>query len=62
MFRLFSVIYAMAGTTCAGIAVVISLVIGQDTLQPILIWAAAGALVGVPASWIIAKMMLANDA
>ena len=62
MFRLFSLIYSIAGSTCAGIAVVIALVIGQDTLQPILMWAAAGAIVGLPASWIVAKMLLANEA
>ena len=54
MFNLFSLIYTIAGATCAGIGVVIALSIGQDTLQPILIAAAAGALVGVAASWVIA--------
>jgi hypothetical protein len=62
MFRLFSLIYSIAGATCAGIAVVIALVIGQDTLQPILMWAAGGAIVGLPASWIVAKMLLENEA
>jgi len=41
---------------------VIALVIGQDTLNPILAWAAAGGLVGVVASWVVAKMILANEA
>lgn len=62
MFRLFSLMYSIAGSTCAGIAVVIALVIGQDTLQPILMWAAAGAIVGVPVSWIVAKMLIENEA
>ncbi len=61
MFRLFSVVYSIAGSTCAGAGVVIALVIGQDTLQPILMWAAAGALAGIPASWMVAKMMIEND-
>lgn len=54
MFNLFSLIYTIAGATCAGIGVVIALSIGQDTLQPILIAAAAGSLVGIAASWVIA--------
>ncbi|NBB98630.1 MAG: CTP synthetase [Alphaproteobacteria bacterium] len=61
MFRLFSLIFSIAGATCAGIGVVIALVIGQDTLNPILAWAAAGTVVGLVASWIVAKMILANE-
>lgn len=62
MFRLFSLIYSIAGSTCVGVAVIIALVAGQDTLQPILMAAAMGAIVGIPASWIVAKMMVENDA
>ena len=62
MFRLVSLIFSIAGTTCAGIGVVIALVIGQDTLQPILASALIGGVVGVPASWVVAKMILNNEA
>lgn len=58
MFRVFSLIFSIAGATCAGIGVVIALVIGQDTLMPILVSAGLGALVGVAASWIVAKKLL----
>ena len=61
MLRLFSLIFSIAGATCAGIGVVIALVIGQDTLQPILLWAAAGGIIGIAASWVVAKMILANE-
>ncbi|MCL1628869.1 MULTISPECIES: CTP synthetase [Roseinatronobacter] len=61
MFRLFPLIFSIAGATCAGIGVVVALVIGQDTLNPILAWAAAGGVVGIVASWVIAKMILANE-
>ena len=61
MFRLFSLIFSIAGATCAGIGVVIALVIGQDTLNPILAWASGGAVVGLVASWIVTKMILANE-
>ncbi len=59
MSRLFLLIYSIVGVTCAGIGVVIALTIGQDTLHPILISAAGGAVVGVVASWVIARQMLA---
>lgn len=62
MFRLFSLIFSIAGVTCAGIGVVVALVIGQDTLTPILLSAAAGGLIGIVASWVVAKMILANEA
>ncbi|MCC1482370.1 CTP synthetase [Roseibaca sp. Y0-43] len=62
MFRLFSLIFSIAGATCAGIGVVIALVIGQDTLTPILVWAAAGGIVGLIASYVVTKMILANEA
>lgn len=57
MFKLASILYSLVGTTLAGSAVVISLVAGYDTLVPILIAAAAGFLVALPASIILAKMI-----
>lgn len=60
MTRMFMLIYSIVGVTCAGIGVVVTLAIGQDTLQPILIAAALGALVGVVASWVVARKVLAN--
>lgn len=59
MTRLFLLILSIAGATCAGIGVVVALTIGQDTLQPILISAALGLMVGVAASWVIARRLIA---
>ncbi len=58
MTRLFMLIYSIAGVTLAGIGVVIVLTIGQDTLQPILVSAALGAMLGVGASWVIARRLI----
>ena len=59
MTRLFLLILSIAGATCAGIGVVVALTIGQDTLQPILVAAGLGTLVGVVASWMIARRLIA---
>jgi tetrahydromethanopterin S-methyltransferase subunit D len=48
------VVYLMAGITLAGICVVAALTMGYDTMQPILIAAAVGAIVALPVSWIVA--------
>lgn len=55
MFRLASVLFSMVATTLAGIAVVIALTIGQDTLQPILIAAAIGFVLAIPVTWLVAR-------
>ncbi|WP_432450480.1 CTP synthetase [Aliiroseovarius marinus] len=57
MLRLALVLYAMIGTSLAGIFMVAALTMGMDTAQPI-IWAAiAGFAVGLPVSWVIAKQI-----
>ena len=58
MARLFLLVFSITGVTCAGIGVIIALSIGQDTLHPILAWAAGGTVIGVVASWIIARKLL----
>ncbi len=58
MFRLASIIYALAGPTLAGIFVVVALVLNRVDLNSILMAAGAGALLGVPTAWIIAKKIL----
>lgn len=60
MFRLASMLYSIIGTSIAGIFVIAALASGNDTLQPILIAVAAGALVAIPASYLIAKAILSN--
>jgi membrane associated rhomboid family serine protease len=58
MARLFFLVLSITAVTGAGIGIVIALTIGQDTLQPILAWAAGGTVIGVAASWIIARKLI----
>lgn len=57
MSRLMMVLFSMVSTTLMGIGVVIALVTGYDTLTPILIAAAVGFVVAVPASWLLAAQL-----
>lgn len=58
--RLFLLLYPIIGTTLAGIAMVVALVSGMDTLKPIVVAAAAGGLLGLPVTWIIARKVAAT--
>jgi len=58
MLRLASILFSMIGTTLAGSLVVVSLVMGYDTLTPILIAAAIGGVLAVPVSLLVARAML----
>lgn len=58
MSRVLPLIFIIVGVTCAGIGMVVGLTLGQDTLQPIIAWSAGGAVVGVVASWIIARKVM----
>ena len=58
MLRLASVLYSLISTTLAGTFVVAALVMGQDTLQPIVIAAALGFAVALPVTWLVAKAMV----
>lgn len=55
MLRLASMMYAIVSATLAGTFIVVALVTGYDTLQPLLIAAFAGFLAAVPVSWMVAK-------
>ncbi len=57
MFRLMMTLFSMIATTLMGIGVVIALTTGYDTLQPLVIAAAAGFLLAVPVSWMVAKQL-----
>lgn len=59
MFRLAAMIFAMVATTLMGIAIVVALTMGYDTLNPIIIAAAAGWVVALPVTWIIARKIAA---
>ncbi len=58
MTRLLPLIFSIAGVTCAGIAMVAALVLGHDTVQLLLAWIAGGAIVGLGASWVIARKLI----
>ncbi len=58
MFRLASILFSMVATTLAGIAVVAVLVIGYDTLTPILIAAGAGFVLALPVTWVLTKIIV----
>ncbi len=55
MFRLASILYSVVSATLAGIAIVVVLVLGYDTLNPILIAAAVGFIAAIPVTWVLAK-------
>jgi len=55
MLRLASMLYSLIGTTLAGSAVVVALVIGQDTLQPIVTAAVLGFILALPVTYVVAK-------
>ena len=60
MMRLASILYSLISTTLAGSFVIAALVTGYDTLQPILVAAAAGFIVALPVSWVVAKQITEN--
>ncbi|WP_323036018.1 CTP synthetase [Pararhodobacter sp.] len=57
MLRLTSILYAVVGTTLAGIAIVVALTMNMYDVQSI-VWAAViGSIVALPVSWLIAKKL-----
>jgi predicted PurR-regulated permease PerM len=57
MTRLMLILFSMASTTLMGIAIVIALTMGLDTLQPILVAAALGFVAAIPVSWLLARRL-----
>ncbi len=57
MLRLGLILHLFIGSTLSGSAVIAALVIGQDTLQPILIAALLGFIAAFPVSYIVAKKL-----
>ncbi|MDE3121757.1 MAG: CTP synthetase [Paracoccaceae bacterium] len=55
MTRLTLLLFSIVSTTLMGTMVVIALVSGHATLQPILIAAAIGFALAIPVSWQVAK-------
>ena len=55
MSRLFTLLYALIGPSLAGAGVIVVLTMGLVTLKPILIAAAAGFALGLPAAWVVMR-------
>ena len=60
MYRLASILYSIVGTSLAGSFVIAALVMGYDTMIPILVSAVAGAVLALPVSYFITRAILAN--
>lgn len=59
MLRLTAILYCFVATTMAGIGVITVLSMGYTAVMPILIAAGTGALLALPASWVIAARISA---
>jgi hypothetical protein len=55
MFRLAVLLYSIVGTTLAGILIIVALVAGYDDARGIIVAAALGAALAVPAAWLVAR-------
>ncbi|HAW45773.1 MAG TPA: CTP synthetase [Roseovarius sp.] len=60
MLRLGFILHLFIGSTLAGSAVIAALVLGRDTLTPILIAAALGFVVAFPVTWMVTKKLYEN--
>ncbi|MGB5076334.1 MAG: hypothetical protein WBO17_02510 [Sphingorhabdus sp.] len=58
MVRLMMVLFAVISTTLMGVGVIAVLTVGLDTMQPILLAAAAGFVLSLPVSWLVARKIL----
>lgn len=59
MLRLASILFSLIGTTLAGSAIVVELVMGFDDLTGILTAAALGATAGLPAAYFVTRKLYA---
>lgn len=57
MTRLMMILFSMISTTLMGVAMVVALVMGYDTLNPLLVAIGIGFVASIPASWFIAKQI-----
>jgi len=59
MVRLTFLLYSFISSTLAGIAIIAVLSAGYGTLMPIIYAAAAGFIIALPVSWLVAKKISA---
>ncbi|MGI1660828.1 CTP synthetase [Palleronia sp. KMU-117] len=57
MLPLMLIIHIFLGSTIAGSAIILALVLGYDTLVPIAIAGIAGFVLSFPVSWMVAKRL-----
>jgi predicted PurR-regulated permease PerM len=57
MTRLMLSLFSMISTSLMGTAIVIALIMGKNTLTPILIAAGVGFVLAIPASWLVARQI-----
>jgi predicted PurR-regulated permease PerM len=57
MTRLTLILFSIISTTLMGTGIVAALTLGMDTLTPILIAAALGFVLAIPASWLVARQI-----
>jgi len=58
MVRLFLLIYTLASTTLAGVAIIAALTAGMVDGMSIIVAAVAGAALALPVSWFVARALL----
>lgn len=57
MTRLTALLFSIIAPSLMGVAVIVALTTGMDTLQPIVIAAAIGFVLGIPVSWLVARQL-----
>lgn len=58
MTRLAGILFSIISTTLMGVAIIVALVSGNDTLTPIVIAAVIGFVLAVPVTWIVTKKIV----
>ncbi|MBN8292779.1 hypothetical protein JI664_12465 [Rhodobacter sp. NTK016B] len=57
MARLMMILYAVIGTTLAGIGVVVAVSLNMYEFQAIIVSAVIGAVIALPATWLVARKL-----
>jgi predicted PurR-regulated permease PerM len=58
MTRLAGILFSIISTTLMGVAIIVALVSGNDTLTPIVIAAVIGFVLAIPVTWIVTKKIV----
>ncbi|TGD44280.1 CTP synthetase [Pseudotabrizicola sediminis] len=57
MTRLTALLFSIIAPSLMGVAVIVALTTGNDTLSPIILAAAIGFVAGLPVSWLVARQL-----